>query len=112
MSSITLSDLNAAVEKNYEPFTVDLEDDTILTFLPVLRLSEDKREELKELQAESAGAQTVEEFEEFAKNYFRITAKSAADFKKLKSVLKEDPASWITLFEMAVAADQGNVGEA
>lgn len=109
MSTINFSDLQAAADETYGPFTVGMEDGSELRFLPVLRLPKEKREKITELQKRDDWA-TTDGLVENIKAFFELRAASKADYTKLNKLCGDDGAMWAKLFELAIAKEE--LGEA
>lgn len=101
MPGISLTDLNNAVTEKYGDFTVDLEDGKVASFTAILRLPKAKREKLTAHGDTYGDIQNTDELMDWCKKFFELRAALPADYKAVVTALKDDPASWLQLFELA-----------
>ena len=108
MPSVTLDDIQAAADRKYGPFTVDMGDGQTCTLLNALRLSKDKRKKvlkLQDLQDEDA-----ENVEDHLIEMVRLTAQSKADADRLLKAIGNDLALLAEILEQYGKASE--LGEA
>lgn len=106
MPSITLAELNESAENKYEDIVFELPGGKLARFLPVLRLSSEKRDAIKAL----GDWEDVDSYMDTCQKFLEICARTKADFAALKKALGNEPAKWDVAFEYA--AGIGGLGEA
>lgn len=95
-NTFTLSSVKAAAERKYAPVQVDLSDaedgSDLVTLTPVLRLSKVRRRELEALQKvrEDSKSTSLDDLEQFLRNYLSVVVDNKAAAKKLLDVVGED----------------------
>lgn len=118
MAQFQLADIQAAADKRFGDFEVvtDLESGDVARFIPTLRQPKKIRRQLAaivDLEARTKAAvenDTDDDLFDMFRDYFRVSARSAADYKKLEKAIGDDPAVWTDLFNMFTEEDQA--GEA
>ncbi|MEO3851757.1 phage tail assembly protein [Streptomyces sp. B8F3] len=106
MSRIALDDIRRAAEARYGDFTIDLPDGTPVTLRSPLRLSDDERDLLRDVEQLAAAGDTGAITEAL-----KIAAKSEAEGDRLLSAIGGDLTVAVTVFEQwAASVSLGEAG--
>jgi len=96
MPSIKLSDIQAAADKKYGDFVVELPDNEIVSFAPALRLPKVQRRLLAaalDIQKRAEADDDADIYDVY-RDVFRISARQGQAFDKLTEAIGDDPAIW------------------
>lgn len=104
MPSFSLNDLNAAADKQYGNFEIQLDGGETLVFLNPLRLPKDRRTRMTKLFLNTEIESRLEEeptldMYDLYREAFEIAAFNKETFKKLDKAVGDSPAKWTLLFK-------------
>lgn len=120
MPSFSLSDLNAAADKQYGNFEIPVNEDEVLVFLNPLRLDKDRRVRMAKLFQNGSIQDRLEvepdlDMYDLYREAFEIAAVNEGTFKRLTEIVGDSPAKWTVLFaefngtsELGEASTSGN----
>jgi hypothetical protein len=97
MPSVKLSDFQSAADKKYGDFEVHLPDNSIVSFVPALRLPKESRRKLAkafDVETRINADEPDLDLYDIYKDVFRVSARQTDAFTKLEAIVGDDPAVW------------------